>query len=70
MTPPELMLVSEVSRKLGVSESCVRAMCDRGELAASARTSNGYRLFSSADVQRAKDKLERRGRHGEKNGEH
>ena len=46
-----MMTVSEVARKLGVSEGCIRVMADRGELGMTGRTRRGMRLFSAETVE-------------------
>jgi excisionase family DNA binding protein len=51
MTSDELLLLSDTARVLGVAESTVRRLEQRGELVAT-RSPGGTRIFSGDDVRK------------------
>ena len=62
MTTANLISVSEAARRLGISVSRVRQLCESGELPA-ARTFEGWRLFNEEAVEAlARRRTERRQR--------
>jgi len=54
---PDILLTSEVARRLGCSEQCVRSLERRGVLQAM-RTANGVRIFDADDVERVREARE------------
>jgi MerR family transcriptional regulator, light-induced transcriptional regulator len=51
-TPPAMLRIGTLSRRLGVSEHVLRAWERRYDLLRPSRTPGGFRLYSEADVQR------------------
>lgn len=54
------LTVTAVARRVGISESAIRAAADAARLKVSARTSDGSRLFKAEDIERfISDRAER-----------
>ena len=57
---PLMMHTGEAARHLGISHARLLQLTDRGELTPVARTADGWRLYSPADVKRLAEQRARR----------